>query len=720
MLLAIALVGSSTLVGASMAPAGAATINVSEAPEFSAIAYGDRWDFNNVDDVTDMSVVNNYYAPGMPNADPSKLYTFPKPAGNQLSFPLRDGTQLFLVRTWDPLAVPSGRLGTMIPVDANAYTKVSFKATYDGTSSGAGVYFDKANCTDTPAGGPDSCAGGVFFSLLNGTHVYTINMAVPPSDASRPAAWSGLLNRLFLTLNSNNVLRNISIDWVRVHGTTGNPITDPYEPGQTVNLGGNDYVIDARPRPRLLDPDLAGGQDYATTVRGDAWDMDQITDLSSWGYASVGQSGGRITGSGFSPPEVANHNDPHVYLAMPSNRLNPRRWHRLTVKASYGGYFGLADVAKQGMDGRFIWVNDSLFPGAFQESQDLVVVPGDNTFSFDLITDPVEKINEESIPYRKGWGGPESRWINGLRWDPHEDPDTSVPGRTWTLDDVRLARNDIADPTFSIRWIDGSHETNSTANLYLVGAPGAAGGTKLNGAPIPTAANENTFVLNAPNLDEQGLFYVRLEITDPSGDKTTTWSSGPVETSTPVEFTDIIPGDTFFTDVQWLVKSKIANGQSPDVYGASAPVQRMAMAAFLYRAKGSPPFVPPAESPFSDVFTDHAFYKEITWLAQSGITTGYPDRTFRPTSAVQRMSMAAFLYRFNGVLDGVDPPCVPAVAPFVDVASDHPFCGEIQWLVGTAITTGYADDTYRPGVAVSRMAMAAFLRRYHVNVAPIG
>jgi hypothetical protein len=76
------------------------------------------------------------------------------------------------------------------------------------------------------------------------------------------------------------------------------------------------------------------------------------------------------------------------------------------------------------------------------------------------------------------------------------------------------------------------------------------------------------------------------------------------------------------------------------------------------------------------------------------------------------MAMAVFLYRFSGNPNGADPACTGGSAPFTDVALSHPFCGEIQWLASTGITTGYPDGTFKPAANVQRMAMAAFLHRY--------
>ncbi|MDQ0755072.1 hypothetical protein QFZ61_001059 [Arthrobacter sp. B3I4] len=75
------------------------------------------------------------------------------------------------------------------------------------------------------------------------------------------------------------------------------------------------------------------------------------------------------------------------------------------------------------------------------------------------------------------------------------------------------------------------------------------------------------------------------------------------------------------------------------------------MAAFLYRAAGSPEYVAPATSMFSDVPTWHTFYKQISWLAERHITTGWDlgggNVVFRPEWGVQRDQSAAFIYRMK-------------------------------------------------------------------------
>ena len=172
-------------------------------------------------------------------------------------------------------------------------------------------------------------------------------------------------------------------------------------------------------------------------------------------------------------------------------------------------------------------------------------------------------------------------------------------------------------------------------------------------------------------------------------------------------FKDIPLDFPFVQEIRWLAQSGITTGFSDGTFRPSASVERQAMAAFLYRAAGSPDFEAPAVSPFTDVRPTDPFYTEIAWLAEQGITTGFSDGTFRSTAPIERQAMAAFLYRWAG-----EPAfTAPATSPFSDVATSHPFYAEITWLARVQITNGYSDGTFRSLTPVARDAMAAFLFR---------
>ena len=94
-------------------------------------------------------------------------------------------------------------------------------------------------------------------------------------------------------------------------------------------------------------------------------------------------------------------------------------------------------------------------------------------------------------------------------------------------------------------------------------------------------------------------------------------------------------------------------------------------------------------------------------MKQRGITTGYSDGTFRPDASVSREAMAAFFYRFAG-----SPAHNAGSQRFRDVPVSSPFYKEVSWLAARGITTGWSDGTFRPGEAIHRDAMAAFIQRY--------
>ncbi|MFW0111007.1 S-layer homology domain-containing protein [Rothia sp. CCM 9416] len=175
-----------------------------------------------------------------------------------------------------------------------------------------------------------------------------------------------------------------------------------------------------------------------------------------------------------------------------------------------------------------------------------------------------------------------------------------------------------------------------------------------------------------------------------------------------VSFKDVPDSLMFQQEIMWVAEHGVAKGWPDNTYRPFENIERGAMAAYMYRLAGSPRYHAPEVSPFSDVSTDHPFYKEIAWLQQAGITTGWPDGTFRPSESINRDAMAAFFYRAAG-----SPDYTPSGdGAFKDVQSSTAFYKEISWLKDQGITTGWPDETFRPLTPIKRDAMAAFVYRY--------
>lgn len=180
-------------------------------------------------------------------------------------------------------------------------------------------------------------------------------------------------------------------------------------------------------------------------------------------------------------------------------------------------------------------------------------------------------------------------------------------------------------------------------------------------------------------------------------------------------FTDVPRDSAFYREITWLAAAGVTTGYDDHTFRPLEQIHRDAMAAFLYRFHGSPEFAPPQVSPFTDVSPSDKFYKEITWLASMKITQGWPDGTFRPLEPVNRDAMAAFLYRTVDHARFIPP----AESPFADVRTDDPFYVPITFLGATGVATGWPDGTFRPLTPVNRDAMAAFLFRLNPMAAQL-
>jgi hypothetical protein len=197
-----------------------------------------------------------------------------------------------------------------------------------------------------------------------------------------------------------------------------------------------------------------------------------------------------------------------------------------------------------------------------------------------------------------------------------------------------------------------------------------------------------------------------LRLDDGDFDGVAECDSGAVEREPLAVFNDVPEGHTFFDEIGWMAWEEISTGFQPGPqYKPGANVTRQAMSAFLYRLAGEPAYSPGAPS-FSDVPASSTFFTEIEWMNDAGITTGFPGGLFKPDAAVTRQSMSAFMHRMAG-----EPPGPFPDPGFTDVGPSNPFFLAISWMADAEVTTGFGDNTYRPGDDVTRQAMSAFMFR---------
>ncbi|WP_190972992.1 S-layer homology domain-containing protein [Bifidobacterium rousetti] len=175
-------------------------------------------------------------------------------------------------------------------------------------------------------------------------------------------------------------------------------------------------------------------------------------------------------------------------------------------------------------------------------------------------------------------------------------------------------------------------------------------------------------------------------------------------------FMDVNDATPHVEDIRWLKTQGITTGFPDDSFQGMGVVVRQDMAAFLYRLAGSPAYTPDwSRNPFTDVTSSSPHAKEVLWLASTGISTGFPNHTFRGGDPVVRQDMAAFLHRY-AIWRGLHG-AVGMGWPFTDVDRLTPHADDIRWLAANGITTGFSDRTFRGMDVVVRQDMAAFLHR---------
>jgi hypothetical protein len=177
----------------------------------------------------------------------------------------------------------------------------------------------------------------------------------------------------------------------------------------------------------------------------------------------------------------------------------------------------------------------------------------------------------------------------------------------------------------------------------------------------------------------------------------------------PNGFSDVPTADD--PAVDWMTAVGVTTGYPDGTFQPAGQLNRQQVAAFLYRLAGQPHFTPPSTQTFKDVpkpsgsSAGHPFYREIEWLAASGITTGYPDGTFRSLVTLNRQQIATFMYRIAGATS------TSTAEPFSDVNPGHAFHRQIAWAYAQGIMDGTTATTFSSNLVMTRAKLADAFHR---------
>ena len=122
-------------------------------------------------------------------------------------------------------------------------------------------------------------------------------------------------------------------------------------------------------------------------------------------------------------------------------------------------------------------------------------------------------------------------------------------------------------------------------------------------------------------------------------------------------FSDVDDETPHCNEVWWLAHEGISKGWTEEdgthTFRPYDSIARCDMAAFLMRlalgGDAEETYVPSAAdlSAFSDIDADSPHANAVWWLANTGVSKGFEDGTFRPYDDIKRCDMAAFLHRMK-------------------------------------------------------------------------
>lgn len=230
------------------------------------------------------------------------------------------------------------------------------------------------------------------------------------------------------------------------------PLPSAFEPGDyyiyaIVNGSPAGYssgplTINQAPMVEIARPSRTSGEDYATTVVGNPWDMNGSPDIASTGHIAWSQYSGGVYDA-----TSDSSGDPGLTLNV-SSAIDSNRYRYLTFRMLLDG----AQDIGGGWVARALWWAGGGPEGA-AATLDIVVYEGWQTYTLDL--------TQALLAYGPSWDS--DNWTT-FRLDPHE----VAASRTFHLDYVLLTANDQADAYFNIAWSvsDRDIDDSFTTNLY--------------------------------------------------------------------------------------------------------------------------------------------------------------------------------------------------------------------------------------------------------------
>jgi hypothetical protein len=294
------------------------------------------------------------------------------------------------------------------------------------------------------------------------------------------------------------------------------------------SVGNSTFRVNAPPTLQITDPDETGGQDFASSVLGNPWDMNDGGDIGTVAQdhlISRTFSGGQFHGVSDGVPVAISQDgipvgDPIVYPLTNNGVVNTSRYRYLTVRMQVDGNYDLL----RGSVGRVFWGSQAGSPYNLTVSSFFLVWPGMQTYTFDLAS--LTTSADGGIEPAEGAGVPwTAASVRYLRFDPHEFAEQ----RGFHIDDVKLAAMDEAtNGTFTIRFAGSDADGHpATVALYYDTDRNPSNGLTPITSNLPIGSGQ--YAWNTSGV-VPGVYYIYAVASDGLNAQAT-YSTGPVQIS---------------------------------------------------------------------------------------------------------------------------------------------------------------------------------------------
>jgi hypothetical protein len=515
-------------------------------PDYATDVLGDPWDMSNPEDIGIYPDERNGWA----------TFGFPgngtlggKTATVGANPPYVDTHATFLYRGFYDIINPD-RTGRRFPIDTSIYKKLTFKM-----YSGVARELPQVYWHHTSIGDPTQRPGVVFTTeeTIVGSKIFTA------SDLTQPGTgWtSGDVLGLRLDPNGITAGQDVFFDWIRLtradndpnaarvpiawNGAVGAVTVEVQDSAGTIltiatnatsptnwnygvvppgtytvrvkdSAGASTAVIriNSPPAARVTDPNETGGADFATTVLGNAWDMNSAADIAgTLNVSGVSFAGGVLSGTN-------TNNDPSIILFNSSNAttISTSKYRYLTYRLKVDGPFDLG----AGSVARVFWSSSADANGPqITTTKDVIAWPGVDpntpdfvTYTIDLGALTTATNGGLELLNAQPWGAAGAAAVRYLRIDPHEFP---TP-RSFQLDYVRLTAMREASNSFVIAYAASDANTedlNAQVKLYYATDKNPANRQLIvSGLPL---SNAGQYVWNLSSVTP-GVYYLYSEVSD--------------------------------------------------------------------------------------------------------------------------------------------------------------------------------------------------------------